>query len=294
MILITGASGFIGKKLLALVKTEYPGQKIFILDEKKHNLVTGKGLSKVPKNPQLVFHLAAATDTSKRDQRCNDLGMKNLLLAIPGIGPQTRFVFTSSQAIFSGRRDSQKPINSKTKPAPSNAYGRTKVEAEKILLAAAGKKKFKLTIVRFPTVWGENPRKNAFLNFARKLVNQGSIFSRLNWPGKVGLIYVDDAAKFVLKSSRNAPKKPNIISIATENLTMAELFEKIYAGKNKIYKQIKVPEFIWSLARNLSPYLKYFEFILPIKLFNYFWRASIIVDSPLSCEVNIKGTKFAS
>lgn len=294
MILITGASGFIGKKLLPLIKSEYPKEKVFILDEKKHNLVTKKGLDKIPPAPDLIFHLAAATDTAKRDQRCNNEGMENLLLALSGIGPKTHFVFTSSQAIFSGRKNAGRPITARTSPMPNNAYGKTKLEAEKILLKAAKKKKFKLTIIRFPTVWGENPRKNAFLNFARALVNQGSIFSRINWPGKVALTYVDDAAKFVLKASKSKPKEPRIISIATENLTMAEIFERIYIGKGKTYKQIKVPDLVWGLARFLSPYLKYFEPILPIKLFNYFWRASIIVDSPLSCEVNVKGIKLTS
>lgn len=292
MILITGASGFIGKKLLPLIKSEYPKEKIFILDEKKHNLVTKKGLNQIPTNPDIIFHLAAATDTSKRDQKCNDEGTKNLLSVLTGIGPKTHFIFTSSQAIFSGRRDAERPITVRTKPSPSNSYGKTKLEAEKILLKEAKKKKFKLTVVRFPTVWGENPRKNAFLNFARNLVNQNSIFSRLDWPGKVALINVTDAAKFVLKASLSKPKKPRIIPIATENLTMAEIFQKIYEEKNKTYKQIKVPEFVWGLARFLSPYLKYFEKVLPIKLFNYFWRASIIVNSPLSCKTNIKGIKF--
>lgn len=289
MILVTGASGFIGKKLLPLIKKEYPGEKIFILEQKGHDLVTGKGLEKVPKNPRLVFHLAAATDTSKRDQRCNDIGTKNLLDTLSGIGPNTHFIFTSSQAIFSGRTDTQKLINSKTKPLPNNKYGKTKFEAEKVLLTEAKKKKFKLTIIRLPTVWGENPRKNSFLNFLKQLVDKNSVFSRLDWPGKVGLIYVNDAAKFILKSAK---RHPQTVSISTENLTLAEIFEKIYISKGKKYKKIKVPNLVWEMAKKLRPYLKYFEPILPIKLFNYFWRASIVVDSPLSCEVNIGDTKF--
>lgn len=291
MILITGASGFIGSKLLPLIKENYPGEKIFILDQKKHDLVTKKGLGKIPENPRLVFHLAAATDTSKRDQRCNHIGTQNLLEVLSGIGPQTHFIFTSSQAIFSGRR-SNRPINAKTKPSPNNAYGKTKLEAEKILLNEAEKKKFRLTIIRFPTVWGENPRKNAFLNFAGDLVNKNSIFSRFDWPGKFALVNVEDAAKFVAKSSKKAPKRLQIISIATQNLTMAEIFQKIYEGKGKTYNQIKVPKFVWALARFLSPYLKYFEHLMPIAVFNYFWRASIIVGSPLACQVNIKGKKL--
>lgn len=289
MILITGASGFIGKKLLPLIKKEYPGEKIFILEQKKHGLVSGRGLEKIPNNPKIVFHLAAATDTSKKDQRCNNIGTKNLLGTLSGIGPNTHFIFTSSQAVFSGRTNTYKPINKKTKPSVNNKYGKTKLEAEKLLLTEAEKKKFKLTIVRLPTVWGENSRKNSFLSFLRQLVDNGSIFSRLDWPGRVGLVYVEDAAKFIL----GAAKMPSqTISIASENLTLAEIFEKIYVSKGKEYKKIKVPNLVWEMAKKLRPYLKYFEPILPIKLFNYFWRASIVVDSPLSCEVNIRGTKF--
>ena len=289
MILLTGASGFIGKKLLPLIKKEYPSEKIFILEQKRHDLVSGKGLEKIPKNPKVVFHLAAATDTSKRDQRCNNIGTKNLLDTLSEIGPGTHFIFTSSQAIFSGRTDTQKLINSKTNPLPNNKYGKTKLEAEKLLLAKAKKKKFKLTIIRLPTVWGENPRKNSFLNFLRQLVEKNSIFSRLDWPGKIGLVYAEDATKFIL----GAAKMPSqTVSIATENLTLTEIFERIYSSKGKKYKKIKVPNLVWNLARKLRPYLKYFEPILPAKIFNYFWRASVIADGALSCEVNIRGTKF--
>lgn len=289
MILITGASGFIGKKLLPLIKQKYPGEKVFILDAKKHDLATGKGLEKIPKNSRLIFHLAAATDTSKRNQKCNDIGTRNLLKALPGLGPDTHFIFTSSQAIFSDRRDTRKPIDNNTEPYTNNKYGKTKLEAEKILITESKKRGFKLTIIRLPTVWGENPRKNSFLNFLRKLVDKKSLFARLDWPGKVALVNVDDAVKFILKSSQMSPQ---MISIAAENLTLAEIFEKISISKNKKYKQIEVPKFVWGLAKKLRPYLKYFEPILPIKIFNYFWRASIVVDSPLSCKVNLKGIKF--
>jgi nucleoside-diphosphate-sugar epimerase len=294
MIIITGSDGFIGSHLVPQVEKKFKNEEIFFLNEPKFDLVTGKNLGKIPQNPKLIIHLAAATDTSKPDQRCNDIGTKNLIKNLKNIGPKTHFVFTSSQAIFSDRNDCQKPIDQNTKPATNNRYGKTKVEAEKILLKAAKKQKFKLTIIRLPTVWGDNPRKNSFLNFLKTLVNKNSLISRLNWPGKVGLINVEDAAKFILNSSLTAPQKPKIVFIAAENMTLAEIFEKITDGKGKVYNQVKIPNFIWGLAGFLRPYLKYFEFILPANIYNYFWRASIVVDSPLWCKVNVKGTKFAS
>ena len=294
MILITGANGFIGNHITPLIKRGYKNEEIFYLNQGRFDLVTVKNLNKIPQNPRLIIHLAAATDTAKSDQRCNDLGTKNLIKNLKDIGPKTHFIFTSSQAIFSGRHDTEKPIDDKVPPCQNNRYGKTKIEAEKILLTAAKKQKFKLTIIRLPTVWGNNPRKNSFLNFLKSLVNKNSFISRLNWPGKVGLINVGDAAKFILKSSLSAPQKPKIISIAAENLTLAEIFEKITIGKGKFYNQVRIPDFVWNLAKFLRPYLKYFEPILPANFYNYFWRASIVVDSPLWCEVNIRGATFTS
>lgn len=293
MILITGASGFIGSHLTPLIRRKYKNEEIFCLNQPKFDLVTGKNLDKIPGSPRLIIHLAGATDTSKSDQRCNNIGTKNLIDRLSKIGPETHFIFTSSQAIFSDRRGTNKLINQNTKPATNDRYGKTKLEAEKILLAAAKKQKFKLTIIRLPTVWGENPRKNSFLNFLRNLVDTNSPFLRLNWPGKVGLINVDDAAEFILKTSLTAPEKPKMISIAAENLTLAEILEKITVGKSKKYNRIKIPDFIWNLTKILRPFMKYFEPILPAYIYNYFWRASIVVDSPLWCKVNLKGKKFS-
>ena len=294
MIVFTGATGFIGSHLTPLLKKKYLNEDIFYLNEPKFDLVTGKNLDKIPGNPRLVIHMAAATDTAKADQRCNNIGTKNLIKHLPEIGPKTHFVFTSSQAIFSGRSGTCEPIDQNTKPATNDNYGKTKLAAEKILLRAVKEKKIKLTIIRLPTVWGENPRKNSFLNFLRKLVNTDSLFSRLNWPGKIGLINVDDVAKFILNSSLVAPQKPKIVFIATENLSLAQIFEKITTGKGKKYNQLKVPNFVWNLAKLLKPYLKYFEPILPANIYNYFWRASIVIDSPLWCKVNVKGRIFTS
>lgn len=290
MIVTTGASGFIGKKLLVQIRKKYRREEIFIVDPKKHNLVTGN-LDLLPKSPRLIFHLAAATDTSKSDQRCNNIGTKNLLNALGKIGPKTHLIFTSSQAIFSGRKDCRKPVDQKTKPEPNNKYGRTKLEAEKILLKAAKRQNFKLTIIRLPTTWGDNPRKNSFLNFLKGFVKTNSIISRLNYPGKIGLIYVDDAVKSILDST---VKPSRVISIATENLTLTEIFEKLTKSRRKIYRQIRLPDFIWNVAKSLRRYIGYFEPILPAFLYNYLWRASIVIDSPLWCRENIRGTKFTS
>lgn len=292
MIIITGGNGFVGSVLTPLFRKKYRGEKIFILDKPRYDLVTGKNLDKIPKNPRLVIHLAAATDTAKPDHRANDLGTINLFQYLK-IGPGTHFIFTSSLAVYSGRTGCDKAIGPKTSPAVNNRYGATKLKAEKILVNAAKEKGFKLTILRLPTVWGNNPRKNSFLNFLKSLVKNNSIFARLNWPGKTALINVNDIAKHISEISKKSPKNTQIVPLAVENMTLAAIFKTLYLQAEKDYGEIKVPEFVWSFAKFLRPSLGYFEPILPSSFYNYFWRASIVVDSPLWCKVNLKGRKFA-
>lgn len=138
--------------------------------------------------------------------------------------------------------------------------------------------------MRLPTVLGDNPRKNSFLNLLKKMVKDNSPISRFDWPGKVGLIDLPDLCKYLVSISDKAPKKPKIVSICGQNMTLAQILEQVTTSQGKKYEQIKLPGFVWNTARFLRPYLVHFENILPSGFYNLFWRASIVVDSPLWCK----------
>jgi nucleoside-diphosphate-sugar epimerase len=292
VIIITGSSGFIGSHLVPLIRKKYKGEKLFLVDKPRYNLVTGKGLHKITGKPRFVIHLAGQTDTSQKGHQDNVTGAKNLINSLKHLDNKTHFIFTSSLAVYSGRKDCNKAITTKTTPVSSNEYGTSKLHAEEVLRTAAEIRGFKLTTVRLPTVWGENPRKNSFLNFLRTLVKKNSIFSRIDWPGKTGLINIDDVAKYLLNLFSKPPKKYQIIPIAAENLTLKEIFKTLYKSSGKKYEGITIPNTVWKVARFLKNYLSYFEPILPTQVYNYFWRASIVVDNPLYCKVDVKGIKF--
>lgn len=306
MILVTGANGFIGQKLVERLLKKYPSEQIVCLVHGQPilakiprlkiipiDLVTKHNLNKVPVSPRLVFHLAGTTDTSKRDHRCNDEGTQNLIKRLK-VGPKSHFIYTSTLAIYSGRTDCYKPIDVDTFPVATDEYGKSKIRAEKVLTDAMIAKRFKLTILRLPTVWGENPRKNSFLNFLRDLVKNNSIFTKLSWKGKTALMNVNDMAKYLAEVAPKTEKRFRIIPLAAQNLTLADIFKILTKSQGKKYKQIKIPDEIWKFARFMSQFLPYFEAILPTSLYNYFWRASIVSDNALWCKVNVKGIKFTS
>lgn len=247
---------------------------------------SGLGLKDLPRNITHVFHLAARTDTSQKGHNAtNYLGTKRLVEAL-NLTPKTHFVHISTTAFMSGRKDCSKPFREKDSPFPTNEYGRSKLNGEKYLIRKSKVVDFKLTIVRFPTVYGPKPRNNSFFDILNKQIDKDSIISRINWPGLTSLVHVDDAAKIILKLAQNPPKprQSNVFIVSAESLSLARINSKLFAQKNKAYKQIKLPAIVWKLFRHSRSVLYKLEKLFPAKLYNLFWRASLVVDNVIYCE----------
>src|SRR2546428_14105651 len=114
MIVISGASGFVGRRLAVRLKTEWPaaelkclvkldddnfcanGNELLLSHEIRPvcaDLITGHGLDRL-QGPEILFHLAANTHTWEKDQRCNDVGTENLLRAVEPLGARNHVIFT--------------------------------------------------------------------------------------------------------------------------------------------------------------------------------------------------------
>jgi nucleoside-diphosphate-sugar epimerase len=127
-------------------------------------------LSEGPIDPALlhgmdaVYHLAAKThdvaeaaDADAQYTRINVTGTKHLLDAArrAGVG---RVVFVSSvKAIDEGGPEARDETRT---PAPSSAYGRSKLAAERLVFDAAATGAFEAVCLRFPLVYGPGQRGN--------------------------------------------------------------------------------------------------------------------------------------
>lgn len=309
MVIITGANGFVGQHLAPTALKYFKSSQILCLvsrmmEEKllektgseilKKNglktlevdLITGKGLDNLPKSPELVIHLAANTDTSKSDHRSNDIGTKNLITALGSLNSKTHIIYTSTTILHSGRVDCSKPITELTPPTPSNEYGRTKLRAEEFLKERAKKDKFRLTIVRINTIYGDDPREHKLFKILKRHIVSNSPIARLNWPGLTGIIHVDDVASALLLLTKKPPKpgKPQTYLLNGENLSLSEISKLMYERMGLKYGPINLPKYFWRLCSFIRRFLSLFEKLTPTQIYNLAWQASLIVDNVIWCE----------
>lgn len=145
-ILITGASGMLGSKISLILAKK--GFHILGAYESNEEFVpTGENIvkiylditSKMPsslfKGIETIIHCAAVTDVNFCELNrtlCGQVnvgGTENLINLAKKLNAQ--FIYISTPMVFSGRTGDYKETD---RPAPSNYYGKTKSEAEKIVL----------------------------------------------------------------------------------------------------------------------------------------------------------------
>lgn len=305
MILVTGATGFIGRRFIRRLAQVKNKEKIVCLAYEKCDteleqtgragldelgiryipvdLISGSGLDKAPKSPELVFHIASITDTSARDHSVNDVGTRNLVEAIKPLGPKTHFVFTSTIALMDVRPDYSVP-NTEYSGAPDfprNEYGRRKLLAENYLKECARQMKFPLSIIRVSCVYGDGARKNGLFDNIHKLALKQSFLSRMNWPGKMSLIHVDDMAELIYRASEAppAPGEHELYIPSVEELTLADMSRKIHEAYGIPYKPANVPAFFWKSCAFFAARKHIFERLLPHETYNRFWQACLLVNN---------------
>lgn len=172
--LITGGLGYIGS-VLAEVSAQ-AGHRCFIVDrdqDKRHlpigdKVILGdilherKIVNLIKKyRPQVIHHLAALSNVAGYQDEAfseNVIGTCNILEAIRQYSPETLLVFASSCAVY-GNNPSF--CTEETSQSPVSAYGRSKMECEKVIHDYSERFGLGVVIFRYSNVagatdeWGE-------------------------------------------------------------------------------------------------------------------------------------------
>jgi dihydroflavonol-4-reductase len=210
MILVTGGSGFIGGHLLA--KLSGAGEPVRALirrqttlpagvDAAYGDLVSGQGVSEAARGVDIVIHLAGVTKALKAGDYYtgNARTTATLLRALASTGPggnPVRFVHVSSLAAAGPSLDGQ-PVAEEAEPHPLTHYGKSKLEAERVVRALAPE----AVIVRPPVVYGPGDR-DVFEMF--KSISRGFALRIAGGERWFSMIYVRDLVEGLLLAARSS------------------------------------------------------------------------------------------
>ena len=202
-ILISGANGFLGKYL-----TAHFSLLNFIIDtigrSKKNTIVANfENRLSISNTFFLVVHAAGKAhsipNTKKESSdffNINVIGTSNFLEGLSKSIPK-QFVFISSVSVYGlvkGENiDESYPLLAK------DPYGKSKIEAEKIVKKWCDDNNVICTILRLPLVVGSNPPGN--LGAMIRGIKKGYYFNIAGGNAKKSMVLASDVAKFILKAA---------------------------------------------------------------------------------------------
>lgn len=248
VVLVTGATGFIGKSLVKRLLSR-KNYKIVCLVRKTSNVdfLIGKGvetvvgdicdfagLEKVFKEvrPDIVVHAAAkVTDTTETElHNCNSAGTHNIC-ELCFVYEIERLVYLSSVAVLSGNPDI--PLTENLPYKASNHYGKSKIEAEQIVLNYR-EKSLPVSILRPCMVYGED--EPHALDRILRLAGKRRI-PILNVPGmdsKLHLVYVENVTDALILALEKEEALAGTFMIADkEVITLRKFLKIVYAALEK-------------------------------------------------------------
>ncbi|MEX2151894.1 MAG: NAD-dependent epimerase/dehydratase family protein [Gemmatimonadaceae bacterium] len=186
----------------------------------------------------VIFHLAGATKAVRAADfmAANVSPTRHLLGALRARRLQPRFLFVSSQAAAGPAPARHRPIDEEDIPRPVEAYGRSKLEAERIVESFSDH--IATTIVRPCSVFG--PADRDFLPLFR-LAERGILL----YPGVadhwISVLYVDDLMDGLLAAATRNEAISRTFFLASESpVQWRELGEHIGAAAGRRVRHIDV------------------------------------------------------
>ncbi|MDH7512816.1 MAG: NAD-dependent epimerase/dehydratase family protein [Clostridiales bacterium] len=253
---VTGGSGFIGSHLIdALVRDGWLVRALShrapLLQEDRIETLNGDICDRAVlfdglKEIDVVFHLASALGSTaiSKDEffRINTLGTEVVLEAARA-RPVSRIIHLSSAGVLGAVRPGDIADESYP-PKPASVYDRTKLEAEKTALWAAGQG---MDIVIVRPGWAYGPRDRRTFKLI-KTVDKKKIIVMPRGKARQTPVYIDDLIRGLLMAARSG-KKGEIYHLAgREILTAGEIVKAIAGACAKKRPAVFLPLFPFSMA----------------------------------------------
>jgi nucleoside-diphosphate-sugar epimerase len=262
--LITGATGFIGQRLLRLGLEE-----IRILSRRPHphyeTVVCDLQSEKIPDDAlsgiTTVFHLAGFAhdlrDASKVEHLYRKINVDATveLAELAVRSGVKRFIFVSSVKA-GGSAVLGKCMTESDQGKLEGVYGETKREAELKLLKIGKESGMHVSIIRPSLVYGPNVKGNLQLMLLG--IKKGWFPSLPDTGNRKSMIHVDDLVRAILLLSEDERANGEIF-IATDGVSYSshEIYKAMCSAVGKPDPKWSVPKFLFNIVALISPRMKY-------------------------------------
>lgn len=199
-ILLTGANGFLGKIIIKILEEKY---QIVTLSRNSGNYQISLN-EQVPNFENIfdiVIHAAGkahstpqTNDEKKKFHEVNVIGTENLLKGLKKKGIPKKFVFISSVSVY-GKEFGDK-INEEHPLDAKDAYGLSKIKAEKLVQNWCDENGVVCTILRLPLLVGKNAPGN--LGAMLKGIDKGYYFNIGGGEARKSMVLGQDVAHFII------------------------------------------------------------------------------------------------
>lgn len=298
LILITGATGFIGARLLLCLldrgfrnvrclarpssetsaiealTNRYPGARVEVVTG---NLLSRDDCNLAARDATLVFHLAAGTgQKSFPDAFMNSVvTTRNLLEAIARQKCLRRFVSVSSFAIYTNSNNPQRRLLDESCPVEQRAdlrgeaYCFAKVKQEEIVTEYGKKLGIPYVTVRPGYVYG--PGKTIS---SRVGIDTFGIFLHLGGSNTIPLTYVDNCADAIALAGLTPGIEGEVFNVVDDDLPTSRRFLRLYKKNVERFRSVYVPHVIsYSLCFMWEWYSNWSEGQLPPAFNRRRWNA---------------------
>lgn len=273
-IVVTGALGHIGSRLIRDLPFSFPGSEIVMVDNmmtqrycslfnlpKEGNYrfiesdITQMELQPLLKGAHVVIHLAAITDAAGSVDRAEQVEQNNFTatkrVAEACTKSGVRLITLSSTSVYGTEADSVDEDCTEEELKPQSPYAITKLKEERLVQQLVKEKGLRAGICRFGTIFGVSPGMR-FHTAVNKFCWQAAMGQpitvwRTAYDQKRPYLDLGDACRAIVHVVRNELFDGRIYNVLTLTATVSEIVEairtfvralEVHSVDNKIMNQL--------------------------------------------------------